>query len=327
MPIDYSKWDDLEVSSSSDEEEDGLEVGDDRSRLSPGRPRVTRLDAPSSVTFGGPGGSISAAVPEARPGDEPRGTTAAAAIPRSGGGTTLAAPKPSPSSPATAPSSAAPSSSGRAPPSWTDHGGFLVALPSSATTTGGGGETTLRRRSLYWSQDRYSVTLRLELSGGASEKVASVSVEGILPYRDRNAATATTVKPKLVAVSACGEVLLTGELPHPVHRTEDDDDEEEQRGLDDNTVLLDDWSIVTATGDASDDPKRFLTIVLYKAVPMEGLTLWWRRPIADVPEADASEIRGETSGGAKSREDFLAAWEAAHEQFREKRGTRLAHRP
>merc|ERR1711935_201392 len=53
MPIDYSKWDKLEVSSSEDEDED-------QHNPTSSTPRVTRLDAPSKVTFGG--GSVSASV-------------------------------------------------------------------------------------------------------------------------------------------------------------------------------------------------------------------------------------------------------------------------
>lgn len=130
MPIDYSKWDNLEVSSSSEDEDDAPQ------------PRVTRLDAPSSVTFGGKDGTVSAA-------SKPAVVLAPKEIPKS-----------------------APSSTKNISPSWTDHGGLLRAKLKNG-----------EERKLHWSQDRYSVTLRLELDTGV--KVQSVQVEGILPFADR----------------------------------------------------------------------------------------------------------------------------------------------
>ena len=168
MPIDYSKWDKLEVSSSSEDEADAP------------RPRVTRLDTPSRVTFGGKSVSASskAAAVVADPSEIPPPST-----------------KPPKSTPAN-----------NFPSFWTDHGG-LAKLKD--------GEP-----SLYWAQDRYTVTLRLELSKG--EKTKSVVVEGILPYADRWSAVGST-KPTLVCRSS-ETVLLEGELPHPVHFAEEDSD-------------------------------------------------------------------------------------------------------
>ena len=202
------------------------------------KPRVTRLDAPTKVTFGG--GSVSA-------------TTAA--------------------TPSQAPSTKPPPTS-TTPTSWTDHGGLL--------------KTKGEERNLYWSQDRHSVTLRLELA--AAEKIKSVTVDGILPYADRWSAVGTT-KPKLVVCRSSDLLLLEGELPHPVHLEEDSDDG------------IVDWSIEDGV----------LCIILHKAVPMQGLSVWWRRPLMEFPEADLGEVRGE--GGASK--DFLAAWEEAHKIFRE----------
>lgn len=241
MPIDYSKWDNLDVSSSSEDEDDA-----------PKQPRVTRLDAPSSVTFGGKDGSISAS------------TKPPPAI----------SSKPLPS---TKPSQPSPTNN-TPPSSWTDHGSLVKE-----------GE-----RNFYWTQDRYSVTLRLELSQG--EKAKSVVVEGILPYADRWSAVGST-KPKLVCSSSDSSILLEGELPHPVHLAEED------------THV--DWSVL------NEGQQRFLVITLYKAVPMQGLTVWWRRPLTKFPEADLGEIRGESNKGTPASKDFLGAWEQAHKIFRE----------
>ena len=243
MPIDYSKWDNLDVSSSEDEDD------------AP-QPRVTRLDTPSSVTFGGKGGEISATAK----------TPSASPHPSS---------KETPKSKTTKTS---------LPSSWTDHGGLLRAKSNSG-----------EERNLYWSQDRYSVTLRLEL--GEGEKVKSVVVEGILPYADRWSAVGST-KAKLVCKSG-EQVLLEGELPHAVHLAEED--------------LAVDWSV------EDEQMYRFLVVTLHKAVPMQGLTVWWRRPLMSFPEADLTVIRGDDKSkqqGAASKE-FLDAWEEAHKIFRE----------
>lgn len=243
MPIDYSKWDNLDVSSSEDEDDVP-------------QPRVTRLDAPSSVTFGGKGGEISAAAkpPSASPIPSPTET-----------------PKSTPAK-------------NSVPSSWTDHGGLLRAQSN-----------TDKERKLYWSQDRNSVTLRLEL--GPREKVKSVVVEGILPYADRWSAVGSS-KAKLVCKSG-EEVLLKGELPHAVHLAEED--------------LATDWSV------EDEQMHRFLVVTLLKAVPMQGLTVWWRRPLTSFAEADLTTIRGDDKSkqqGAASK-DFLDAWEEAHKIFRE----------
>ena len=247
MPIDYSKWDNLDVSSSSEDEDDAA------------TPRVTRLDAPTSVTFGGKDGSISAA---ATPSQAPKSASTKPSLPTS--------------------TSTRPTTSKKSTPtSWTDHGGLVKAKTNEG-----------RERSLHWAQDRYSVTLRLELQSG--EKVKSVTVDGILPYSDRFSAVGST-KPKLVCSSGA-EILLEGELPHPVHLSEDDDD-------------VVDWSIEDTGG-------RFLVITLHKAVPMQGLSVWWRRPLMEFPEVDMNAVRGESNQGNASKE-FLEAWEQAHKIFRE----------
>lgn len=291
MPIDYSKWDNLEVSSSEDEDVDDDHIGS--------TPRVTRLDAPSRVTFGGAGtnGSVSAS---------PEGDTAPS----------------SPSKPLSKPleSSSATVTTTSDLQSWTDRGGLLETNTKTNT-----------KRSLYWAQDRYTVTLRLELRD--TEKIRSVGVEGILPYSDRWMAVGTA-KPRLSCVSTNGEILLDGELPHPVHLAEEDSDDG-----------LVDWSVVAVKDN--EHQQRYLVITLHKAVPMQGLSVWWRRPLMGFPETDLDVVRGGTSNtitgnvngssdlgsssssgtkGDTSRE-FLESWEEAHKIFREGKQKRTEEKP
>ena len=272
MPIDYSKWDNLDAYSSDDEDEKTT------------APCVTRLDAPSKITFGGRGEKNDSVF----------------VSPQSNMAT--------PSLPMLAPSTAetlTPDSKPRSTkigdgvsPSWTDHGGLLEISNDGNSS----------KRKLYWAQDRYTVFLRVELRVG--EKVQSVSVEGILPYGERFTAVGQN-KPKLKCLSTASVVLLEGDLPHHVHLTEEDSDE----GIIDWTVMV------------IDSEHRFLVITLPKAVPMQGLSIWWRRPTMSFSEVDMSVVRGSggenagSNGGASK--EFLDAWKEAHDMFREakKEGT------
>jgi hypothetical protein len=146
---------------------------------------------------------------------------------------------------------------------------------------------------LWWSQDRYAVTLRIRL---ASEmKISSVQVEPILPYQDRHCATGTQTS-VLSIYTPDGTVWWEAQLPHPVHLAEDDDNNNNNN----NTV---DWTILTRAHE------KYLTIVLYKATPMAGMFIWWKRPFLQCPEL-------EIDSNDNSR-TFQQAWAEAHQQFTE----------
>ncbi|KAG7358326.1 hypothetical protein IV203_014914 [Nitzschia inconspicua] len=255
MPIDYSKWD--HIDDSDDDESETNETS--------AVPRVTRLDAPSQVTFGGGGDNEAINIQQ----------LTSAALPTNSPVLT--------STSSAEPSSATPTAKASVNESntWVQHGGMV---------------TTDQDRKLYWCQDRYSIALRLELK--PEEKVSRVTVDGILSYRDRHAAMGTH-KQHLKCVGKSGTtdtVLLEGDLPHPVHLAEDDE------GVD--------WSIVRDSHNT-----RYLLITMYKAVPMLGVFLWWKRPLMQFTEVD---IEGDHKNTAASQE-FLSAWEEAHKMFREKR--------
>jgi hypothetical protein len=264
MPIDYSKWDNIEDSDSDNEQTTSTTTM---------LPQVTRLDAPSKVTFGGGSDTIVA---------EPSGAVAAASVSTNGptSTTTATATKKESSTAQTNPTtSAAAFEYDDKFSSWTKQGGLL--------------HTKDDHRELYWSQDRYSLTIRLQLLEG--EKVMSVQVENILPYTERFTATGTT-KPKLTVYGTDSKTaILVGELPHPVHSCEDDDD-----GID--------WTIETL------NDKKFVTVTFYKAVPMQGLFIWWKRPLQEYPEIDI-----ERSSSEEGSKEFLKAWEEAHRLFKDKK--------
>jgi hypothetical protein len=240
--IDYSKWDHLEDYSDDD---------DDEEVTTSSTPRVTRLDAPSQVTFGGGAATLQTSSKQ----QQQTVTTTSAITP--------------------AASSTKASGTSDDDNTWTQKGG-QATIPSL-------------NRQVYWTQDRYSATLRLELFDG---KVTNVKVEGVLPYADRHAAVGST-KPRLQILLDDNNVLYEGDLPHPVHLAQEDEDI--------------DWSFERRQGN------RFVVTTLYKAVPMQGLTVWWKRPLMEVPEI---EMENEKPGASQ---EFLQAWEEAHRMFREKK--------
>lgn len=279
MPIDYSKWDNLEEYSNSSDEEDS-----DNGR----RPQVTRLDGPSRVTFGGNSGKlgVDSNVVTIEPTTQPSTTTITDSSKNVGKDDSKVV--------ATSLSS---STSNFPPDKWTQKGGMVT--------------TSKNNRQLFWSQDRCSVQLRLELL--PTEKVSSVQVDGIFSYADRHCAVGDVTsdqstskchlrilgKPNVPTSTEPNEpypVILEGDLPHPVHLAQDDDEI--------------DWTI-----DQGTVGRRFVLVTLLKAVPMIGLFLWWKRPLLDFPEI-VIEDNAQRSAASK---EFLQAWEQAHQQFREKK--------
>jgi len=303
--IDYSKWDYLDEYSDDDNDKNNNEESAGNSCPSSMIPRVTRLDEPSKITFGGSSESLSSTTPiSIKPmtmesiiikenHSEFRNETTAVNTECNN-------------------SSSPPCQ----PASWTERGGLVVS--ESMTIDG----KVAQKRILCWSQDRYSVTLRLELHEQSNreeeEQIHSVNVEGILPFCDRFCATGSTrpvvrcegiITTKKQIVVANNDktnntlVLFEGELPHPVHLEEDDDNV--------------DWSI-----SRDNSNHRFLTITLYKAVPMHGLSVWWRRPMMKFPELDLEQVKDQSTIGTTagtSSQNFLKSWEEAHKMFREEK--------
>ena len=174
---------------------------------------------------------------------------------------------------------------------WTQQGG-TTKLPNKTATKDTGGDEI----QLYWSQDRYNVILRLQLPTTVLAKHVSVYLSGaVLNYADRYTASGDPRATLHVTVHSLS--LLTSKLPYPIHYAEHDD----------NNV---DWTMEYL------NDSRFLTIVLHKAAPMQGLVLWWRRPLQEMHEINI--IHQEANQAAKSQQ-FLETWNKAHQQFRDNR--------
>lgn len=157
------------------------------------------------------------------------------------------------------------------PPFWTDKGS----------------EAAIKGINLYWCQDRYTATLRLALPRQLSKWTCSVS--NLLSYADRFVAIGGA-RPKLEIreLSEDERILLGEELAYPVHAAEDEE-----------TV---DWTIETL------GCMKYMTITFYKATPMSGVTIWWKRPLEGMLEISL-DWREEES------KRFQNAWREAHAKF------------
>ncbi|KAL7555375.1 hypothetical protein ACA910_022361 [Epithemia clementina (nom. ined.)] len=275
--IDYSKWDKLEVSD-DDESVDG-NVGAEQYN---GGVHVTRLDAPSSVTFGGGKDEVRAVRP-----------SSATTAPASTSSTQLSSLEQRPSQQQKSDTKA----KVFPPVSWVDKGGSCHLKNGS---------------QLFWSQDRYSVIVRFAIPNKETKNWVVQMHGNVSKFRDRHIAvsadrarlkiwkraTATSVDDNANSMP----LLVDDVIPYPVHWEE---------GCGKNGDL--DWSIERDVINSSEHEIAYLTVTLHKATPMAGLVLWWKRPLEQCPETTA-RFESDTT---KARE-FQQAWNEAHEQFLQK---------
>jgi hypothetical protein len=160
-----------------------------------------------------------------------------------------------------------------------------------------GAKTTLGGTDLYWSQDRCNVVLRIGLPSTCHGKDLSVTLSGtIWSYADRHSASGD--QRAMLKISIKSTKLFSSRIFYPIHYSEEDDDDAGEV----------DWSIDYLGKD------RFITIALHKAVPMYGVTLWWRRPFEDMEEVDIER----NSDQKKQSQLFMETWDEAHRLFRSK---------
>ena len=192
---------------------------------------------------------------------------------------TGAASKKAPTRPAVT-NAPASSSSSTIPQAWTEKGG-ITKLAHNNT-------------SLVWTQDRTSVTLRFALS--TNQKKWQVTLRGQLSYADRHVGVSSTTKATLAVQNDSQSLLPPTALPYPVHAAQDDEDGDAV-----------DWTMERAPNN-----QAYLCVTLYKAVPMEGVVVWWSRPLEGTDEITLDWR--DTPATSK----FQEAWDQAHQQFREK---------
>jgi hypothetical protein len=161
---------------------------------------------------------------------------------------------------------------------------------------------------VYWSQDRKEVILSIVFDHTSiSSKYIVVETTGSLKYEDRYSAVGATSKGELIVKVITPEksqILLQGYLAYPYHLPEGEDNV--------------DWEI-----NATDANMKLIRITFLKAVPMQGLTVWWSRPLLHFSEIDVvSDIEGRAdtnSSKTQSKQDeWKQAWDEAHRLFKEK---------
>jgi len=172
----------------------------------------------------------------------------------------------------------------------------------------------------FWSQDRSEVVLCILYDQSSIDSCdIRVHVTGAVNYEGRHSAVGgfdgsqntdgvEGSKGKVV-VSAVGRdsPILEGHLAYPTHLSEGEDEV--------------DWEI-----DVTDPSKKIIRITLLKAVPMQGLTVWWSRPLLHFPEIDVVsgiEDRDMPSSSKSSKnknqqEQWKDSWDEAHRMFRDK---------
>ena len=131
--------------------------------------------------------------------------------------------------------------------------------------------------------------------------------------------------------------MLNGSLPHFIHTSQEYDEEDNDN--DKNNV---DWYIETnsynkysdeiqsylpniispcsspSNNNNNTDTINFLHVTLYKAVPMEGMFIWWDQLLAHcLPKIDLSMQDRKDD----EKKTFKDAWEEAHDLFRQKHKT------
>jgi len=290
--VDYSKWDNLSVSSSEEESEEDGNADGLHSYTPRGAPQVTRLDEASRVTFGGGRKEVEVAGPDVGGSSGPEALQPGSLLPAA---PSMAAPTP-PKPPSPSSSSSSSSSTAATPP--TKNGSTFLHESSNL--------------SLSWSQTRDDVDLYIKVPTATKAPAVSVSITGALTWKDRESAVGTSTQPlltlTLLSSSSSPPPSLSCRLPHPVYVGDADDADAEVE------ALQPDWEMKTF-GEG-----RHVKISLKKAVPMAGMVLWWKTPVEGGAEIDVGEIADRTKGTGTAGGDgtYKEAWDEAHRMFKEK---------
>ena len=359
--VDYSKWDRMEFSDSSDSEE-GSVNGD------PSRPRVTSLQEPGRVTISADGSVQIGQAESSGSTDTTKQQLSSSALPVVSGSNSGDAVDISslPDINARDDDEHAVNTKekqqqqqqqqqqeqNRQEQVFNRNGGkhFTKACTKKAQI----------RLPVYWSQDRYAVTLRIGFSTKQfPSRTIRVHVSGALKYEDRHSAVGSGSmmtdyiskqnndstdngnggngpsfgSVKVVSISSDDQeetVLFNGLLPRPIHLNKDEEEVEYEIETSASDTII--------TDDDNDDDKeetccdRFVAIVLPKAVPMHGMVLWWDCPIVGFPKISVASIQDRQTLAAKSsssndekKEAFQKAWAEAHDMFREKMKKKEKH--
>lgn len=324
--IDYSKWDNLDVSSSEDE--DNVESNNTTTT-----PSVTRLDEPSTVTWSGDGSVHMMKHNHNDTIDQKKMVSKSSKI-----------------------SLATTTNSKESKKFFNLSRNGSKFIDSNNTTSS----------LIYWSQDRYALTISIPyLPNEIPSKSIRVSVTpkgSVLEYSRRYSAVgsgdregAAGGEKGILSVKGTkrtkgGEIeeeviLFQGGLPHFIHAAQKELDDDETDNTSENEI---DWEIINNTksiygsmliseyyermidksknSDKSSTDLNLVQITLNKAVPMQGVTLWWSQPLLHCPEINTNSsidcpdrnIKSDDEKKSKAGKSFSEVWKEAHEMFQNK---------
>lgn len=154
--------------------------------------------------------------------------------------------------------------------------------------TGNGAEIIRGEYRYFWSQDRYTVCLRLIVPEATNNKNVSVSITD----RRFEVKLKDSTHPYFVA-DLQYDVTLTGESDNPYDK-------------------IIDWEIVTERVENCE--YKMLKATLVKKSPIPGATMWWRRVFVGDPEIDVTKIGGRSAADLASAQNYAEA----HRLFQEK---------
>jgi hypothetical protein len=217
----------------------------------PSAPTVTKLDGASSVTFGG-GADQQTSI---------RPMETAPVLP------------PTPPASTGAATTAAPMAA--KVPCTTNGGTFVHAIEGLAGVTAS--------VPVFWSQTKDEVDVYVTVPAETKGPSVQVDLSNALGYADRNTAIGAASPKATLSIGLKNGPLVTKvlpsvELPHPVYVGDADDSE----GVE---MLEAEWEVVTV-GEG-----RFVKVTLKKAVPMEGMALWWNTCIVGGDKIDVNGIK------------------------------------
>jgi len=177
------------------------------------------------------------------------------------------------------------------------------------------------KSKVFWSQDRHEVIISVAFSSKRIRpKDIFVTATGVLPYSQKSSAVGSGQNRSgegcgTISIEAKAEyslertVLLEGTLPHFVHFSEEEDEI--------------DWDIEdyephndTFEEENSNAVDKLVRVSLHKAVPMIGVSLWWSQPLTHCSKIDINNIEGRRESDRKIQ--LKEVWDEAHNMFREK---------
>jgi len=198
-------------------------------------------------------------------------------------------------------------------------------LSTPPTTNGGKFTHTRSTLAISWSQTKDELDIYLPVPNDTAGPSIAVNITNALSFRDRASAIGSSNKQSISVSIKKGALTIphlpTIALPHPVYVGDEDDAESLSQ-------LQPDWEMATFGSS------RYVKITLKKAVPMAGMTLWWKTCVTGGDEIDVQNISERVrrnapgaGGGGAPKLNMQETWDEAHRMFREKMKVKAKENP